>query len=108
MERWHPVLNPDGIFPTYRDNYWRMVERGHGPSSTFMLNASYLRLKNLALSYDLPKNWLDMVHIQGIKVYVAATDLFVFSKWLFSDPESPTGTSYPRLRTISGGINITF
>jgi len=108
MERWHPTLNPDGWAPAYRDNYWDMPERGHGPTSTFLFNASYLRLKNLVLGYDLPGKWINATTINGFRVYISATDLFVLSKWFFGDPETASASSYPRMKTLSCGVNVTF
>lgn len=58
------------------------------PGDYFMLNAAYLRLKNVVLGYTLPKQWTNAVGLGKVRVYVNAQDLFTFSNNDFIDPEA--------------------
>lgn len=108
MERFDPVVNPDGWAPTSRVNYWGQVELGHGPSTTFMFNSSYIRMKNIALSYDFPKQMITRIGLEGLRIFIAGTDLFTITQWFFGDPETQDASSYPRLKTVSAGVNVNF
>jgi hypothetical protein len=87
-------------------------------SDRFVEDGSYLRLKTLQLGYNLPKNWLQKVHIEKMKVYLTAQNLITFTNYKGLDPEIGTiGGSleigidrgfYPQARTIMGGISLTF
>lgn len=71
-------------------------------------DAAYLRLKNIALGYDLPKTMLNKLKLQKLRIYMAATNLFTLSN-LNSyglDPETPKMYYYPQQRTLSVGLNI--
>jgi TonB-linked SusC/RagA family outer membrane protein len=82
-------------------------------SSDFWLqDGSYLRMKNIQLSYALPAQWLRAIKISRVSIYVNAENILTFSKYKGFDPESILNAStiyhYPMLKTVSGGINITF
>lgn len=83
-------------------------------------DGSYLRLRNVQLSYDLPvRNW-NTNYLQGVKVYVSAQNLWTLTKYSGWDPEvnSMGGSSsfaqgidhhsYPTAKTFTFGINISF
>jgi TonB-linked SusC/RagA family outer membrane protein len=57
------------------------------PNSYYLENASYLRLKNLSLGYNIPANVLKKVHIDQFRVYVQATNVFTITKYSGLDPE---------------------
>ncbi len=107
-ERWHPEFNPDGWIPALRQELWGRPERGHGPTDIFMMNAAYLRLKNITLGYQLPQQWMQGFGIDRVRIYVSGTDLFTFTPYKFGDPEIANQTSYPRNRTLSGGLTVNF
>ena len=75
-------------------------------------DASYLRLKNLNLSYTLPASFVTKFGIDQMKVYVNATNLFTLSKLtaLGIDPEAPSVNNgyYPQQRVLSAGVNLSF
>ena len=81
-------------------------------STRFLQNNSYMRLKNLTLSYNLPKPWISKLALSSVQVYVQGDNLFTIHKNQGLDPEQGiTGITYyryPAMRTISGGINIAF
>lgn len=81
-------------------------------SDFWLRDGSYLRLKNIQLSYALPGEWLPEDKISNITLFVNAQNWITFSKYDDFDPESIVNAStiyhYPMLKTFSGGLNITF
>jgi iron complex outermembrane receptor protein len=82
-------------------------------------NASYLRLDNISLAYTFSR----IKKIQSFKIYVAANNLFVITKYRGLDPEIQTADSdensyidvsfgsngyYPKTRSFSLGVNVVF
>lgn len=82
-------------------------------SDKYLQNAAYLRIKNVTLAYNLPKNWIQKVFLQDAKVYISVENLATLSSLPKGyDPEGDEYNnivwSYPYYRTISFGANITF
>ena len=82
-------------------------------SDHFYKKAGYVRLKALSIGYNLPKDILRKLNIQGLRIYFSGTNLLTFNKLkdFQVDPESPSGNAayyYPQLRTITLGANLSF
>ena len=79
-------------------------------STCWVRNMNFLRLKTLQISYNLPKPWVNKVHLKNAAVYVMGTNLFTLSRFKLWDPELNTdnGASYPNTTSYSVGINFTF
>lgn len=79
-------------------------------STWWVRNMNFLRLKTLQVSYNLPKSWVNKVHLKNAAVYVMGTNLFTLSRFKLWDPELNTdnGASYPNTTSYSVGINFTF
>lgn len=79
-------------------------------STWWVRNMNFLRLKTLQISYNLPKPWVNKVHLKNAAVYVMGTNLFTLSRFKLWDPELNTdnGASYPNTTSYSVGINFTF
>jgi len=76
-------------------------------SDAYYTDASYIRLKNVALSYRLPINWLNKAHLQSLQIYLQAQNLLTITKYKGLDPENPQGVAgLPPLRVITMGIRI--
>ena len=126
-ENW-TVTNPDAFWP--RPTYGTANnEKGalSFPNDYFLMNAAYVRLKNLTLDYTFSGNWLQKAKIQKLRLYLTGENLFTWSPMFkytsMFDPEviangdsdftSGTNTSmgdgysYPMLRTFTIGVNIT-
>ncbi|QQD11660.1 SusC/RagA family TonB-linked outer membrane protein [Sphingobacterium sp. UDSM-2020] len=79
--------------------------------STFWLkDASFMRMKYLTLSYDLPKgNAFYNKIFSNVRVFATGTNLFVLSKFnKYYDPEIGGGNSFPILRSYNFGIDVKF
>lgn len=79
-------------------------------STWWQKDVSYLRLKQLTISYNLPKKLLSGTFVNNARIYVMGSNLLTFSKFKLWDPElnSNNGTSYPNNRTYSIGVNVSF
>lgn len=81
------------------------------PQSRYVQNASYLRAKNITLSYDLPNGLLSKIGLSRAQVFIAGMNLFEFSKIRKPlDPETiQTQTiEYPMQRIGTMGLNVSF
>lgn len=115
MGRWQSESQPgDGIHfrPTRTPSGWQ-----RDPSSAWVQDASYLRLRNLTFGYDFDQSVLEKVKMKGLRLYVTGQNLFTITNYVGYDPEtsSESGLSqggdylgYPAARSFIIGANITF
>ncbi|WP_165501246.1 SusC/RagA family TonB-linked outer membrane protein [Pedobacter psychrodurus] len=75
-------------------------------SGSSYTDASYLRLKNIYLAYDLPANWLSAIRISSCKLYFQAQNVFVITGYQGGDPETQSYTRMAPLRTFTGGLQV--
>lgn len=74
-------------------------------------DASYLRLKNLTLAYNLPQNICDKAGLQGVTFHFTGRNLLTFTGFTGYDPEPETSTVffyYPNTRQYEFGLGVTF
>lgn len=75
-------------------------------------NASFLRLKDLTLAYDLPEKWMQATHfMKGVRLSFITRNLFTVTKFKGADPETDsnlTTGNYPATRQFMFGIDVTF
>lgn len=83
----------------------------------FVFDTSYLRMKNVTLSYSLPKAWISKLYVSNASLFVTATNLFTVTQWPGLDPETVAtgitsmGTNndpYPLSRSFSLGVKLQF
>jgi len=94
--------------------YPAMYISGYGPvtgttNSYFLLDASYWRLKNLAIGYDIPSKLTQKIGFKNVRVYVSGDNMLTVSKWPGSDPEKANSgwfEAYPQLKTYTFGIKV--
>jgi hypothetical protein len=118
--------NFEAVVPkVYTNNYWTPTNTGarfprptkfdlrnQQNIDTWVLDASYLRFKNIQLGYSLPEKITNKLNINKIDIYISGTNLLTFSKlneWNM-DPELVTGYAdyYPQVSIYSFGFNIQF
>lgn len=80
------------------------------PSTWWLRNMSFMRLKNIELGYSFPKKWMQNIFISGARVFVRGTNLLTFSNFKLWDPEvkDKTGAAYPVMKSLSAGFEIRF
>ncbi|MCC8411263.1 SusC/RagA family TonB-linked outer membrane protein [Mucilaginibacter sp. UR6-1] len=76
-------------------------------SDAILQDASFIRFKNVSLSYDFKSDWVKRAKLQNLRLQVQAQNLFTITNYVGFDPESQ-GVSVPPLRTIVGVIQFTF
>jgi hypothetical protein len=106
--RWRPD-NPDGTFPRVADKMYDGIN-GAYPNTYWLKNASFVRLKNLELGYNLPKSLLDKAKIQSLRLYVSGFNLITLDKLKTIDPEggSSLGWFYPQQKLYNVGLSARF
>ena len=82
-------------------------------STRFLTDASYLNIQNINLGYTFPAKWTKAALINSLRLYVSAENVFYWSKRKGFDPrqtysDMTNATRYSPIRTISGGITLTF
>ncbi|RPD42433.1 SusC/RagA family TonB-linked outer membrane protein [Chitinophaga barathri] len=91
----------------------KTTDWNYRPSTQFVYNASYLRLRNLMVSYDLPQRLLSKASISRCKVYCSAQNLFTITKYIGFDPEAANNSgivssNLPNARAMVLGIDVSF
>ncbi|MCI8999345.1 MAG: TonB-dependent receptor [Muribaculaceae bacterium] len=82
-------------------------------SDRFLTSASYLALQNINFGYTIPANLTKKMEIEKIRLYLSCDNVAIWSKRKGLDPRQSitgavTNAYYAPIRTISGGINVTF
>jgi TonB-linked SusC/RagA family outer membrane protein len=88
--------------PTASDNYFLSASDGG------YTDASFIRLKNVSLSYGLPTSYIKKVGMKSFNLYVRATNLFVFTKYKGIDPETQNFGSLPPEKYFTFGATFTY
>lgn len=92
--------------------YWG--DKNTKTQSRYILNASYLRLKNFQIGYTIPKSIVSKMYLQNVRIFFSGENLLTFTSLPEQfDPET-VGTSpssnngYPLSKTYSFGLNVQF
>ena len=84
----------------------------HSETTRFVEKNDYLRLRNVMLSYTLPKKLMDKWRLRNVRVFAQGQNLYVWHNFQGYDPEIVTGilggAQYPQLKTVTFGINLGF
>ncbi len=102
--------NPDGKWPRAAEGK-TSVSHPDIRSSFWCVSTNYIRVKNLQIGYNLPKNWINKLGISRARIFYSGENILTFDNLeLNIDPETPDGDGYvyPNLKTNSFGINLTF
>ena len=83
--------------------------------TNWYVSRDFLRIKDVSLGYEFDKEILDKLKISSLRLYLSGKNLYTFTNWLGTDPESGgdygsnqgTGDLYPMPRTFTLGLNIT-
>lgn len=78
-------------------------------NSFFLQNGAFMRLKNIELSYTLPKAWTQPAGISDCRFYINGNNLITWDHLDgLTDPESNGSNRYPIMRTVNLGVNLKF
>lgn len=111
LDRWTPETAATAKYPAL--HYGTHDNNKNGNSSLFLYDASYLRMKNVEIGYNVSPNWLRKFHVQQARIYVQGLNLLTFDKLgdVDIDPETKSGDGaswYPIQKVFNFGIDITF
>ncbi len=105
---------------------WLGSTNNKTPSSRFLEDGSYMRLKNIQVGYNIPQKAIARMHVKGLRIYVTAQNLLTFTKYSGLDPEMHTSDNinaetyrgdvaagidwgtYPSARSFIAGVNLNF
>jgi TonB-linked SusC/RagA family outer membrane protein len=106
LNRWQNAGNHSStqqFTQTYADaqNAWYNLTA----SDAIISDASFIRLKSISLSYQLPADWIRKWGIRSASLFIRGENLFTITKYQFLDPETQ-GLGLPPLRVITAGIHV--
>ncbi|GAB2792614.1 TonB-dependent receptor [Rhabdobacter roseus] len=117
-DRWRSPEEPGAgvISRAIRNDYAFGFSAG---TTKYLFDGSFVRIRNVNLSYAFPRTVTDKLKLQGLAVYADGTNLFTFTKYPGYDPEGSTGGdnigrtgvdffAYPNPRTYTAGLRVTF
>ncbi len=115
-ELYNNFWTPDNTDARYARMADGLYNYNSSTNDRYVFSTSYLRMKNITLSYELPRSLTERLHIGSASLYAVATNLFTVTKWPGIDPESVgTGTtmgtnydSYPLSKSFSVGVKLSF
>ncbi|WP_346318478.1 TonB-dependent receptor [Chitinophaga sp. YIM B06452] len=100
-----PEQNQNAKYPRYTNT---AAGNNYAMSDFWLINGAYFRLKNVNLSYSLPKHLVNQLHIQDVRVYGTATDLFSVHNFPRGwDPEN-VYLGYPITVSYVLGVSVKF
>lgn len=119
------IISKNALLQVYADNYWsednrniyalwprlspKAIDNNTQPSTWFMRNGAFLRLKSLELGYSLPQKLTNKFKVKNLRIYFSGTNLLTFSNFKLWDPEmAGDGLGYPIQKTYNGGIQLSF
>lgn len=120
-----PFQDQTQLLEVYADSHWSENNRdlyavwprlsytlnsnNNQPSTWFMRDGGFLRVKQIEIGYNLPKSIQKSLHTSNLRLYVNGSNLLTFSKFGWWDPEmAGNGLGYPIQRVINVGLNISF
>lgn len=111
LDRWTPETAETAKYPAL--HYGTHDNNKNSNSSLFLYDASYLRVKNVEIGYNLSPKWLHKLNIQKARIYLQGLNLFTFDKLgdVDIDPETKSGDGaswYPIQKVFNFGIDVTF
>lgn len=77
-------------------------------SSAVLTNASFVRLRNVCISYDFPSAWLKKNHLTTVRWFLQGQNLVTLTPYRGVDPETQNPSIMPPMRTIVAGIHVEY
>jgi len=77
-------------------------------SDFYHYRGDYVKLKSIQLGYSLPKEFAEKIKTDALRIFISGENLFTITGYPGLDPEIGTSVGYPLMRTICGGIQLTF
>ncbi len=107
-ERWRG----EGTSQTMPRAVWADPNQNARVSDRWVENGSYLRLKNISLSYDFPRRWMHSIGLESLRLTFSCENVATITAYKGIDPEVGVDgidySSFPACRTFSVGLNVNF
>jgi TonB-linked SusC/RagA family outer membrane protein len=108
LNRWTPEnTNTDYPRLSYVSDAWNTI-----PSTRFLYDATYARLKNISLTYTLPQAWVSRLTLSDVKIRLVGDNILTFYGHKGMDPEQTVSGStyyrYPAQKSFSAVLNVSF
>ena len=100
-EHWRPDY-PSNTMPRAS---WYASTNNIIPSTRFLFDGSYLRLKNVQLGYTLPRDLSQKLNIQQCRIYLSSQNLLTFSNYIGMEPELTVSANDASERDLAAGID---
>ena len=86
------------------------INMNYEKSTWWLKNTSYLRLKNVELSYTLPDRWMKHIRLENARIFIQGVNLLTFSPFDIWDVElgDGRGAAYPNISSASLGLSFNF
>lgn len=129
MPKWHignywTEDNPDAYLPRYTGYYAPLYKGTNNANTRYLMDVSYIRLKNIQVGYTLPEKWTKAIKMKKISVFFSGENLWTWSPMYRHTRDidvtaniygtdsvldtTGDGYNYPTMRSYSFGINLTF
>lgn len=109
LDRWTNLSHSGTIQRYSRGNSSAAIAHNNFVNSTkAIVDASFIRLKNISLSYNWSATSLKRLGIEQLRLYIRGQDILTITNYRGADPETQSSLSLPPLRAWVGGISITF
>ncbi|WP_211229749.1 SusC/RagA family TonB-linked outer membrane protein [Olivibacter sitiensis] len=110
LNRWTPATAETATYPALHIGAHNNNKNGN--SSLFLYDAKYLRLKNLEIGYNLPRQWVQKIGFNQIRFYAQGQNLITWDGLDEVDLDPETGSSsgywYPILKVYNFGVSVNF
>ena len=105
--RWTPENAANAKYPRAS---FASVKSNYANSDIWIADASYIRLKNIEISYRFDFPFIKKIGINQLRLFANGYNLLTFDKLKISDPESLTGNrpEYPLMRVFNLGLKVGF
>lgn len=108
LNRWTPENASEAKYPRAS---FASAKNNYGVNSDlWIVDASYVRLKNIEISYRFQGAWMEKCGIKQLNLFANGYNLLTFDQLKIADPESPTGNrpEYPLMRVFNLGLKVGF
>ncbi|OAQ40316.1 hypothetical protein A5893_05020 [Pedobacter psychrophilus] len=100
-----PANNINGKYPRLKNT---TDSQNNIPSDFYFYDASYIKLKNMQLGYNIPDAFLKKIKMSRARIFVSGENLLTITDYPGLDPEIGASVNYPTARQYSLGLNVSF
>jgi TonB-linked SusC/RagA family outer membrane protein len=109
LSRWSKagdIADFQKLFFNTPNEYSRGISRLIQSNANYV-DASFIRIKNMSVSYKIAEKYYKQMHLQGLRFYLQGQNIWTFSKYKGLDPETQSTTALPPLRVFTAGVQMT-